>query len=83
MSLLGSLEPDCWLTPPFLPHSPASAKVLQLASQAFSLATVTAAGVQARLPTLAGLTATCISHSVHPKVSAEALPIERLHPYSL
>ena len=36
---------------------------------------VTAAGAQARLPTLAGLTATYIAHSVHSKVSAEALPL--------
>jgi len=47
--LLGSLEPDCWLTPAFLPHSPALAKALQLAAQAFSTAMVTAASAQARL----------------------------------
>jgi len=69
--LLGSLKPDCWLTPAFLPHSPALAKAVQLAAQAFSRATVTAAGAQARLLTLAGLTSICIAHSIHSKVSAE------------
>jgi len=48
---------------------------LQLAAQAFSTATVTAASAQARLLTLAGLTATCIAHSIQFKVSAEALPL--------
>jgi len=48
-----------------LPHSPALAKALQLAPQAFSMATVTAASAQARLLTLAGLTAICIAHSIH------------------
>ncbi len=32
----------------------------------------TVASVHARLLTLAGLTATCIAHSVHSKISAEA-----------
>ncbi len=76
--MLGSLEPDCWLTPACLPHSPALAKALQLAAQAFSTATVTAASAQARLLTLAdqpvltlaGLTAICIAHSIRSKVSA-------------
>jgi len=58
-----------------LPHSPALAKALQLAAQTFSTATVTAAGAQARLLTLAGLTAICIAHSIHFKVSAEAVPL--------
>jgi len=58
-----------------LPHSPALAKALQLAAKAFSTATVTAASAQARLLTLAGLTATCIAHSIHSKVSAEAVPL--------
>ena len=31
-------------------------------------------GAQARLLTLADLTATCMAHSVHSKVSAEAVP---------
>ncbi len=48
------------------------AKALQLAAQPFSMATVTAAGAQARVLTLAGLTAICIAHSIHSKVSAEA-----------
>ena len=59
----------------FLPHSPAHCNALQLAAQAFSPATVTAASVQARLPTLAGLIATCIAHSVHCMVFAEAMPL--------
>jgi len=71
----GQPEPDCWLTPAFLPHSPASAKALQLAAQAFSTATVTAASAHARLLTLAGLTAICIGHSIHSKISAEAVPV--------
>jgi len=58
-----------------LPHSPALAKALQLAAQTFSTATVTAASEQARLLTLAGLTAICIAHSIHSKVSAEAVPL--------
>jgi len=58
-----------------LPHSPALAKALQLAAQAFSTATVTAVSAQARLLTLAGLTAICIAHSIHSKVSAEAVPL--------
>ena len=58
-----------------MPYSLASAEALQLAAQAFSMTTITAASVQARLPTLAGLTATCIAHSVLSKVSAEALPL--------
>ena len=69
----------CWaasndhrLTPAFLPHSPALARALQLAAQALSAATVTAASAQARLPVLAGLTATCIAHSNHIQVFAEA-----------
>jgi len=48
---------------------------LQLAAQAFSTATVTAVSAQARLLTLAGLTAICIAHSIHSKVSAEAVPL--------
>jgi len=56
-----------------LPHLPALAKASQLAAQAFLTATVTAASAQARLLTLAGLTAICIAHSVHSKVSAEAV----------
>jgi len=44
--LLGSLKPDSWLTPAFLPHSPAFAKAVQLAAQVFSTAMVTAAGAQ-------------------------------------
>jgi len=48
---------------------------LQLAAQAFSTATVTAAGAQARLLTLADLTAICIANSIHSKVSAEAVPL--------
>ncbi len=36
---------------------------------------VTAASVHARLLTLTGLTATCIAHNVHSKVSAEAVPL--------
>jgi len=51
------------------------AKALQLAAQTFSTATVTAASAQARLLTLAGLTAICIAHSIHSKVSAEAVPL--------
>ena len=51
-----------------LTHSPALAKGLQLAAQAFSAAAVTAASAQARLLTLAGLTAICIAHST-PKYS--------------
>ena len=70
-----SLKPDCWLTTAFLPHSPALAKPLQLAAQAFSTATVTAASAQARLLTLAGFTAICIAHSVYSKDSAEAVPL--------
>jgi len=62
----------CWA---FLPHSPALAQTLQLAAQAFSTATVTAASAQARLLTLAGLTAICIAHSIHSKVSADAMPL--------
>jgi len=73
--LLGSLEPDCGLTPAFLPHLPALAQALQLAAQAFSTATVTAASAHGRVLTLAGLTATCIAHNVHSKVSAEAVPL--------
>jgi len=46
---------------------------LQLAAQAFSKATVTAGSAHARLLTLAGLTATCIAHSVHSKASAQAV----------
>jgi len=56
-----------------LPHSPALAKALQLATQAFSMATVTAASAQAGLLTLAGLTTICIEHSIHSKVSDEAI----------
>jgi len=48
---------------------------LRLAAQAFSTATVTAAGAQARLLTLAGLTAICIAHGIHSKVSVEAVPL--------
>jgi len=59
-----SLKPDCWLTTAFLPHSPALAKALQLAAQAFSTATVTAAGAQARLLTLAGRHLHCAQHSL-------------------
>ena len=69
-------KPDCWLTPPGLPHSPASAKALQLAAQT-STATVAATVVtsaQARLLTLAGLTAICIAHSIHSKGFADAVP---------
>jgi len=58
-----------------LPHSPALAQALQVAAQAFSTATVTAASAHGRLLTLAGLTATCIAHNVHSKVSAEAVPL--------
>jgi len=57
-----------------LPHSPALAKALQLAAQAFSTATVTVASAQARQLTLAGLTAICIALNVRFKVSAEAVP---------
>ncbi len=57
-----------------MPHSPALAQALQLAAQAFSPVTVTAASAPALL-TLAGLTATCIAHDVHYKVSAEAVPL--------
>jgi len=46
---------------------------LQLAAHAFSTATVIAAGAQARLLTMAGLTAICIAHSIHSKVSAVPL----------
>ncbi len=63
----------CWTAS--MPHSPALAQALQLAAQAFSPATVTAASAPARLLTLAGLTATCIAHDVHSKVSAEAVPL--------
>ena len=73
--LLGSFKPDYWLTPALLPHSPALAKALQLAAQAFATATVTAAGAQAHVLALAGLTTICIGHSIHAKVSAEAVPI--------
>jgi len=48
---------------------------LQPAAQAFSTATVTAAGAQARLLTLAGLTAIFIAHSIHSNASAEAVPL--------
>ena len=36
LALLGSLEPDYWVTPAFLPHTPAFPRALQLAAQAFS-----------------------------------------------
>ena len=39
------------------------------------MATVAAVGAQARLLTLADLTATYIAHSIHSKVSAEAVPL--------
>jgi len=48
---------------------------LQLAAQVFSTTTVAAAGAQAGLLTLAGLTAICLAHSMHSKVSAEAVPL--------
>ncbi len=59
----------------FLASLHALAKASQLAAQALSVAPVTAASAQARLLTLAGLTATCILllHSVCFNVSAEAL----------
>ena len=69
--LLGSLEPDYWVTPAFLPHTPAFSKALQLVAQAFAAATITAASAHAPLLTLAGLTTTCITHSIHLQVSAE------------
>ncbi len=73
--LLGSLEADCWLTPACLPHSPASAKALQLAAQAFPTATITTASAQARLLILSGLTAMYSVRSIPFKVSAEAAPL--------
>jgi len=74
-----------------LPHSAALAKALQLAAQAFSTATVTAASAQARLLTLAGFTAICTAHSIQSKVSAGAVPLllatlnsgEAILPYSV
>ena len=46
-----------------------------LAAQALSAATDTAASARARLLTLAGLTAICIAHSIHSKLSAGAMPL--------
>jgi len=60
---------------PALAKAPAVAKALQLAAQAFSTATITAASTQTRLLTLADLTAICIAHSTHFQVSAGAVPL--------